>query len=546
MAIHIKRRIAELLLLPTQSKNHLGKWIFKNLWVKFCVFCGVLFVLIPTSPINMPYSGRDSGVFLYAGWRILRGDIPYVQIWDHKPPLIFYINAIGLVISNNSRWGVWAIEFISLFLATLIGFNLMKRAFGNLAAVFGTFLWLSSLIFIIQGGNLTTEYTLPIQFACFWISSSAKEKGFNNWRGYLLGMLCGIAFFLKQNAIGMGIAIVIYIFIQQIVLKQPKTIYKNILPILIGWVFVASIITTTLLIQGAFKAFIDASFGYSLNYSEAVGILQRVKNLFVGINLLSRTGLAQFGIVGFCFALAIALHPKHAIKINPLLVIAVIDLPIEIVFANVTGMVFPHYFITYLPSLALLSAFSFSQLVKIMRLVKVPKFASVGSLLLILMMFSMYMAPDYAATIVKFRSYGDQSAIEYVKQHTTPDEYVLVWGAETQVNFFTQRRNPSRFNYLYPLYQKGFVTEQMILEFLGDINTYHPLIIDSQNSATPLYNFPISSDKINAAIRDLQVHYIKIGSTSNGWPVYQYSITAQHLRDPRESFRIAKGRRIKK
>jgi hypothetical protein len=70
----------------------------------------------------------------------------------------------------------------------------------------------------------------------------------------------------------------------------------------------------------------------------------------------------------------------------------------------------------------------------------------------------------------------------------------------------------------------------MILEFLGDIREHHPVIIDSQNPRTPLFNFPIDSEIINAAIKDLKIHYIEIGSTSNGWPVYRYSNIGQHAK----------------
>jgi hypothetical protein len=62
-------------------------------------------MLIPISPKYMLYTYRDSGVFLYAGWRITEGDIPYRDIWDHKPPVIFYINALGLSLTKGSRWG---------------------------------------------------------------------------------------------------------------------------------------------------------------------------------------------------------------------------------------------------------------------------------------------------------------------------------------------------------------------------------------------------------------------------------------------------------
>ena len=89
--------------------------IIDRSWEKLLVFSGALCVLLPVSPLNMKFSYSDSGVFLYTGWRILNGELPYRDVWDHKPPIIFYINALGLAIANNSRWGVWLIELHALF-----------------------------------------------------------------------------------------------------------------------------------------------------------------------------------------------------------------------------------------------------------------------------------------------------------------------------------------------------------------------------------------------------------------------------------------------
>lgn len=56
-------------------------------YIQYLILLGViLFVLIPVTPTNMPIASRDSGVFLYSGWRLTNGDIPYLDFWDHKPP----------------------------------------------------------------------------------------------------------------------------------------------------------------------------------------------------------------------------------------------------------------------------------------------------------------------------------------------------------------------------------------------------------------------------------------------------------------------------
>jgi hypothetical protein len=163
------------------------------------VFLVALIALFPISPLNMPFVRRDAGVFLYTGSRILSGYIPYKDIWDNKPPVIFYINALGLAISDGSKWGVWLIEFIMLILGVYISFKLIKNIFGMLPAVLSLCLWMLSFITIVSGGNYATEYTLLIQFACLWLIYESEKRGTYSWRGYLIGLLSGIAFFYKKK-----------------------------------------------------------------------------------------------------------------------------------------------------------------------------------------------------------------------------------------------------------------------------------------------------------------------------------------------------------
>jgi hypothetical protein len=73
---------------------------------------GTIIALYPNNPNNMTLPSRDSGVFLYVGWRLINGDIPYKDVWDHKPPLIYFVDAFGLTLTPDSLWGVWLLQFI--------------------------------------------------------------------------------------------------------------------------------------------------------------------------------------------------------------------------------------------------------------------------------------------------------------------------------------------------------------------------------------------------------------------------------------------------
>ena len=147
----------------------------------------------------------------------------------HKPPIIYYLNALGLILTKDSRWGVWLLEFVGLFLAVWIGFSLIKSRWKSCPAFFSSVTWLLSLFFVLDGGNLTEEYVLPIQFGCLWLIYDADKPGRDRyWHYYLIGCLTGLAFFVKQTSLGISLAIVIFLVAQGLSYHQWIKIFKKL------------------------------------------------------------------------------------------------------------------------------------------------------------------------------------------------------------------------------------------------------------------------------------------------------------------------------
>jgi len=68
----------------------------------------VLAAALVRLPSYLAPIGRDSGVFLYHGARILAGEVPYRDLWDHKPPGIYYLDAWGSCLAGWAAYGSWS------------------------------------------------------------------------------------------------------------------------------------------------------------------------------------------------------------------------------------------------------------------------------------------------------------------------------------------------------------------------------------------------------------------------------------------------------
>lgn len=116
----------------------------------------VSMVLARANPyLTLP--SADGGSFLYIGSRMLAGDELYIDVWDHKGPGIFFVNWLGLALVNNSRWGVWVIEFVSLYFGFLLGYWGVKKRWGEGAALVGLAFSAYGLASVFEKGNLTEE-----------------------------------------------------------------------------------------------------------------------------------------------------------------------------------------------------------------------------------------------------------------------------------------------------------------------------------------------------------------------------------------------------
>src|SRR5215216_4680929 len=194
---------------------------------------GTIIALFPNNPHNMTLPSRDSGVFLYVGWRFLNGDIPYRDVWDHKPPLIYFVDALGIALTPDSLWGVWVLRFLFIFFTLFFIYKLLDREFGIFAALAGTVTLTSGLLTILEKGNVTEEYTLVFQALCFWLFVSAWRRDFPLGSSFWIGVLGGLAFNFKQTTIGLWVTY--GFFLLMIRLLRRRFPLKDFLSLLGGW-----------------------------------------------------------------------------------------------------------------------------------------------------------------------------------------------------------------------------------------------------------------------------------------------------------------------
>jgi hypothetical protein len=446
---------------------------------------GTLLALFPSNPNNMTLPSRDSGVFLYMGWRLLNGDIPYRDVWDHKPPLIYFVDALGIALTPDSLWGIWILQFIFVFFTLFLIYKLLDQEFGIFAALAGSVTLASGLLTILEKGNVTEEYALAFQALSFWLFVNAWKRDFPLRASFWIGVVGGLAFNFKQTTIGIWITYGLFLLVIRFV--QKKLPFKDLLSLLGGWLLPSLGLVLYLASQDALIDFWEQAFLYNFVYiGKHEGIRRLIPVFIKGFAYLQNGWVLYLAIAGWLTGAGYAWLKRRELfaQAHPLILIALVNLPVEVFFITISGRSILHYYLTPLPVMAILAGALTYALPLLAR--KIPRITipSVqrwmpGFVLFIILVGQVGQVAYYPDYVRVLRDNDNAPVIEYVANHTNEGDQVLLIGAESVVNFLARRQAPTRYVYQYPLALLG--RRPMFEEYFHQILTNKPvLIIDTR------------------------------------------------------------------
>ncbi len=262
--------------------------MFKYRWLWSLLIIAVAAgILLPLSPLYRPVPDVDQSVYLYVSSRMLEGQAPYQDAWDHKQPLTYFIYAAGLALSNGSLWGIWVIELIFLALTGLLGFHLLRRLTSPLISFLSAAAALLTLFLIIWGYSVE-ELALPFQTAALvlfagYLNTHRPTQKMSYSFG--LGLLLGITFFLKQSLIAVALSVLLVLAVRIITRRQ----WINLLHLAVagtGFAVVAALLLAYLAFNGALQAYWNAAFAFNLSYAN-LGTLERLSALLNSVEYVS-------------------------------------------------------------------------------------------------------------------------------------------------------------------------------------------------------------------------------------------------------------------
>ncbi len=409
----------------------------------------LVFICLVPIVLYLPFAGapfeRDEGVYGTIAQGLLDGNVPYRDLFDNKPPLVYGWYAFSFLLFGESVVAPRLVAAALLSLTTLAIFGQARMLFSRKVAYVAAacFAVSTGLPFVALHANTEAYMLLPLvgSLCCFTLGMRSTRL-----RWFLLaGALGGVAIMTKQVAVWNLLALAVMAVAWR--WRTPAPCRTRLAPLgslLVGAFVTLALIATPFFAVGALDELVYANISYNRLYVGALTWGDRVINLTQG-------GL-------FVFAVAAPLIAAAALGLRSLLgtrLRAVDYLLIGWALASALGVLtggrfFPHYFLHLLPAAALLASLLVRGHVR-RRFggAAVRLSIGIGALLVGLSLATnglMYLAPwrteqRVAPAVFTQKQWEEQSRVlgVYIAERTNPDDKVFNLGRESQIYFYAQR-----------------------------------------------------------------------------------------------------------
>lgn len=332
-------------------------WVYVKERVKLIILA-ILYLLLfsgSTSPL-FPYDyGWDSALFILVGKSLNRGKRLYADLFDHKGPVIFWIEAMGDRLGGY--YGIFLVQIIFMFLTLLLMqkiFRLIRPREKN---------WLALLIFLVflaypfANGNLTEEFSLPFIILPLYLSFKkiAGNKYISKQEFFIFGICFGILAFIRLNN-GVMIAGVVLFWIWDFVYcKEYKKLIGALLYGLGGILVISLPVCLIFLKDGTFDEMLYATFFYNFAYGEAG--FKNVLSRFFDFKFLLRQGILYSPLVLSCIICLKYIKNKRLKKM--VLLTLLINMLVLLY-----GKGYNHYFMISVPLIGINAGFFLEEVLK--------------------------------------------------------------------------------------------------------------------------------------------------------------------------------------
>lgn len=430
----------------------------KNTNVWFLLIASVLFFILRFPSMFEPYWYGDEGIYQALGLGINSGRVLYRDIFDNKPPFLYFLYSIF----NSDQFLLRLVSIIFGILSVIVFFKLSSKILENKKASYIATLFFAVLfgLPLIEGNIANAEnfmllFNLVAGFIIFK-SINITDQVKKNKVLFLSGVILSISFLFKIVGLFDFAAFLFFLFFINFTknfrdvfkVENIKNEIKNLSPYILGFIIPVILVVLYFALNQALPYFIKATFSNNVGY---VGY----GNKFIipqGLLILKLTIL----LVSLSF-----IFIKRRVLGNAALFIYIWTF-FSLFNAFFSQRPYTHYVLVTLPAVCLL----------IGLVVLKNKYFKFNFLLLVITLFLLTKNFSYyVKTVFYYQNFvsfvtnqktvydyqrffdgntpNDYELASYINMHTTKNDNIFIWGNNAQVYKLTNKLPPGRYTVAY-------------------------------------------------------------------------------------------------
>ncbi|MCZ6709563.1 MAG: hypothetical protein O7B25_04290 [Gammaproteobacteria bacterium] len=457
-------------------------------------------ILVGLPSLSYPF-GRDQGIFALVARTILEGGLPYRDVFDFKPPGVFYMYAGIQALLSAEPWALRLVDLVWQIATALV----LARLGRKLISPFGG--TASGIIYLICYYSLGFWYgAQPDGFLVIWVlgfvllltGPDAADDGDGAAapvalsrimiRPFLGGVLLGVAAMFKYPAASVLLLALVRVGPASIRLGARERLLR-FLSASLGLGVVPALWVMYAIATGMWNDFYAIEFEFTPKYIGVShgGWIDSIYDFLIAIG-------RGFRLPWWCRAglVAALLASIYSARVRRTCAPLLIGFGLGLIGIIAQGKYFTYQVIVLLPWYALLAATvldlvlrTASDRVDSKRLTWVLIAGVVlASTPLVAKDWIRWLRSDFGRrtswlasfTTSDFRASESDALATYFREQTRADEAVFIWGFEPQVYLLSDRRCPTRFIYNLPQ-RAPFAPDEWKRDLLIELAADRPALI---------------------------------------------------------------------
>ena len=452
-------------LKKTEGKKIKGRFSAKAVAVFIALLLMDLFITMSSTlnPFSHTMPTTDSAVFIYMGQRLREGAIPYLQIFDHKGPMLYAIEWLGLTVGNGNLAGIWFLEVIFMF-ASLYFMYRTARLFTDSEVVSVAAVALGSELFInaFGRGNLSEEYALPfIAYSLYVFLKFIRTSVFTYPEVGMTGACFGSILLIRANMISVWVSWMPVILI--LLLTDPgrkmsqkiTAILKLTISFAAGMILVMAPFVGWYSAHHALSAMINTYLGYNSQY------MGGNPESLSSIGSVIRTFSHMESLTTFIFSIylvAVTQWSYHNLKSRRMIVCwgNVLYLVVTAYLMSISGRNYSHYLTVLIPCLVLTLTFlldawrrSFADCAEEGSRDARRKYWILVLAVMVLIVYQGYCKTQILQTMnLRNANEQDEKVAAEIRQYTNPGDDIYVF--ENNARFYVETKTHTDTRFVFP------------------------------------------------------------------------------------------------